>query len=59
MCLPFKTFMPDPATRQIYEQLYAMFRSLYLGFGGVEKMTPLADILPALRSIALTGGQKS
>ncbi len=37
MCLPFKTFLPDPATRQTYEQLYAMFRALYLGFGGVEK----------------------
>jgi len=56
MCLPFKTFAPDPATRATYEALYGMFRALYRGFGGVEPMTPLATILPELRRIALTGG---
>jgi L-ribulokinase len=56
MCLPFRTFTPDPAAQAIYERLYATFRRLYRGFGGVDPTTDLGTVLPELRRIALTGG---
>ncbi|WP_374652862.1 ribulokinase [Dongia sp.] len=59
MCLPFKIFAPDPAARTVYEPLYAIFRSLYRGFGGVEPMTHLATVLPELRRLAQQKGANS
>ena len=55
MCLPYKICTPERSTSVAYERLYAMFRDLYRGFGGVEAMTPLAGVLPELRRIALVG----
>lgn len=55
MCLPYKICTPERSTRVVYERLYAMFRDLYRGFGGVEAATPLAGVLPELRRIALAG----
>lgn len=55
MCLPYKICIPDGSTRVVYERLYAIFRDLYRGFGGVEAATPLPAVLPELRRIALAG----
>ncbi|WP_374378712.1 ribulokinase [Dongia sp.] len=52
MCLPFKVYRPEPASQPVYERLYAIFRSLYRGFGGVEPQTDLSRVLPELRRIA-------
>jgi len=55
MCLPFRTFQPDPAAHAVYQRLYPMFRQLYLGFGGVEAPGNLGNVLPELRKIAHGG----
>lgn len=52
MCLPFKVYRPEPASQPVYERLYAIFRSLYRGFGGVDPQTDLSRVLPELRKIA-------
>jgi L-ribulokinase len=55
MCLPFRTFAPDPAAHAIYQRLYAHFRELYMGFGGVAATPNLGSVLPELRKIAQGG----
>lgn len=55
MCLPFRTFQPDPAAHAIYQRLYAMFRQIYFSFGGVAAATDLGTVLPELRKIAQGG----
>jgi L-ribulokinase len=52
MCLGFKTFLPDPATREVYERLYAMFRTLYFGFGGQGAPIDVGHVLRDLKQIA-------
>jgi L-ribulokinase len=52
MCLPFRTFAPDPAAQATYLQLYGIFRKLYFGFGGVEGPTDLRGVLRELRHLA-------
>jgi L-ribulokinase len=53
LCPSYRTVNPDPATRGVYERLYAMYRKLYFGFGD-PKSEPVAigEILPELRAIA-------
>ncbi|MET0743555.1 MAG: ribulokinase [Microvirga sp.] len=52
MCLPFRTFTPNPATRDTYERLFAIYRMLYFGFGGVETDLQLGTVLRDLKKIA-------
>jgi L-ribulokinase len=52
ICLPFKTYQPQPHSRPIYERLYQMFRDAYFAFGEGRETPSLGRILPALRSIA-------
>jgi L-ribulokinase len=54
LCLPFKTFEPEPRAVALYEQLYALYRKLYfaLGTDGAEPVA-LGDVLPELRRIAI------
>ncbi|MBS1820850.1 MAG: ribulokinase [Acidobacteria bacterium] len=53
LCLPFKTFVPDPAAVAIYEQLYQLYRKVYFAFGTWDAAAvPLGEILPELRRIA-------
>lgn len=53
MCLPFRTFTPDPTAVAIYERLYALYRKPYFALGTRSgPTTPLGDVLPELRSIA-------
>jgi L-ribulokinase len=53
LCLPFRTFLPDPKVVQRYEDLYQLYRKLYFALGSREaQAVPLGDVLPQLRSIA-------
>jgi L-ribulokinase len=53
LCLPFKTFEPQPAAVAVYEQLYQLYRNVYFALGtrGAEPIA-LGDVLPELRRIA-------
>jgi L-ribulokinase len=53
LCPPFSTFTPDAEQTGIYDQLYALFRTVYFGFGEREsKPISIGAILPELRKIA-------
>jgi L-ribulokinase len=53
MCLPYQTYMPQPSAVEVYEDLYALYRTAYfaLGESGAEAV-PMGTILPDLRRIA-------
>jgi L-ribulokinase len=50
LCLPFRTFIPDPAAVEAYKPLFASYCKLYFAFGspGAE----FGDVLPMLRKSA-------
>lgn len=52
ICLPFRTFEPDPDAQQVYEQLFDLYRTLYFGFGGDGEPVSIAHILRDLKHIA-------
>jgi len=53
LCLPFKTYMPEPDPVAIYEQLYQLYRKVYFALGRRDSgATSLGDVLPELRRIA-------
>jgi L-ribulokinase len=52
ICLPFRTFEPDPAAHAAYEQLFQHFKALYFGFGGVSGPVELDHVLRDLKQIA-------
>jgi L-ribulokinase len=53
LCLPFRTFLPNPKAVQRYEKLYQLYRKLYFALGSREaQAVPLGDVLPQLRAIA-------
>ncbi|QNI38574.1 ribulokinase [Edaphobacter albus] len=53
LCLPFKTFAPDPKAVERYERLYQLYRKLYFGLGERDAVpVALGDVLPTLREIA-------
>ncbi len=53
LCLPFKTYAPNPAAVAVYEQLFTLYRNVYFAFGQ-RNASPaaLGDVLPELRRIA-------
>jgi L-ribulokinase len=53
LCPPFAALQPDPNEAAVYEKLYAMYRSLYFGFGrpGAAALDA-GGVLPQLRAIA-------
>ena len=53
MCLPHRSFDPDPAQAALYERLYQLYRAVYFAFG-TEAATPvsLAHVLRDLKQIA-------
>ena len=53
LCPAYRTVEPDPAAAGVYEELYALYRKLYFGFGkaGADPVAA-GDVLPALRRIA-------
>jgi L-ribulokinase len=49
MCLPFKTYEPDPKAVAVYEGLYQLYRRVYLAFGQPSgPAVALGDVLPKL-----------
>jgi L-ribulokinase len=52
ICLPFRTYEPQPWSRPVYDRLYLTFRELYFAFGAGQRTSPLGEVLPLLRSIA-------
>jgi L-ribulokinase len=53
LCLPLRTYLPQPEAVPVYERLYQIYRRIYfaLGVPGAGA-TALGDVLPELRAIA-------
>jgi L-ribulokinase len=53
LCPSFRTVAPEPVQAATSEQLYALYRKLYFGFGlrGAEA-SAMGDVLPELRRVA-------
>jgi L-ribulokinase len=53
LCLPFKTYQPQPEAVARYDELFTHYRHLYFAFGE-KKATPASfgEVLPTLRRIA-------
>ncbi len=53
ICLPFKTYTPNPQAHAVYDQLYPMYKRLYFALGKPNAdPAPLGEVLPRLRVIA-------
>jgi L-ribulokinase len=53
LCLPFRTFIPEPKAVERYELLYQLYRKLYFALGSRDSNpAALGDVLPQLRFIA-------
>ena len=53
MCLPFKTWSPEPKAVAVYEELFQLYRKVYFAFGTrTSAPASLGDVLPDLRAIA-------
>lgn len=53
LCLPFRTFTPQPAAQATYNRLFSLYRDAYFALGTREApSTPLGRILPELQIIA-------
>ena len=53
LCLPQKTFTPEPAAAAVYERIYALYRELYFAFGAPTPLTVnVRDVFVQLRKIA-------
>jgi L-ribulokinase len=53
LCLPFRTFSPEPKAAARYEQLYHLYRKLYFALGSRDAQpVALGKVLPELRRIA-------
>ena len=53
MCLPFREVTAQPEAVAVYDQLYALYRSVYFSLGDpASEPAPLGKVLPELRRIA-------
>lgn len=53
VCLPFRTFAPQPAAHATFNKLYQLYRRVYFALGTRSAQAePLGDVLPELRKIA-------
>ncbi len=53
VCLPFKTYTPNPQAHAVYNRLFPLYRSVYFAMGKPHaEAIPLGDVLPTLRIIA-------
>lgn len=53
LCLPFRTFSPEPKAVERYGPLYQLYRKLYFALGSRDaNAVALGDVLPRLREIA-------
>jgi L-ribulokinase len=55
LCPPYRTFLPQTDSVQIYERLYPLYRKAYFALGSRDaEPAAMGDILPELRRIAAT-----
>jgi L-ribulokinase len=53
LCPEYQEFRPDPASVQVYQTLYPLFRKLYFAFGQKDSgSVAVGDVLPVLRRVA-------
>jgi L-ribulokinase len=52
MCPEYRTFTPEPRAVAIYDELFALYRRVYFGFGQDGAAEPMYGILRDLRQIA-------
>jgi len=52
VCPAYTVFNPQPDTRPVYDELYAVFRRIYFDFGKPAAGTRFADVLPTLIRVA-------
>jgi len=52
VCPAFTTFMPQPETQKIYDELYRLYHRIYFDFGSQNKDNRFGDVLPKLIHIA-------
>ena len=53
LCLPTRTFTPEPAAVLVYERLYRHFRALYMSFGtGAEPLPDMRALFHDLQTVA-------
>ena len=53
LCPEYRTVEPDANEARVYEELYALYRQLYFGFGSANAPAVSAgSVLPALRRVA-------
>jgi L-ribulokinase len=52
VCPAHTLFTPDPAARQIYDELFGLYRRVYFDFGKPAEGTRFADVLPSLIRLA-------
>ncbi len=53
LCLPHKTFEPQPESVAVYKQIYPLYRNVYFALGQKDAAAvSLGKILPQLRNIA-------
>lgn len=52
LCLPDRTFTPDPAAAATYERLFQHYRALYFAFGAGEGSPDLRETFKLLKQIA-------
>jgi L-ribulokinase len=53
VCLPFKTYTPNPQAHAVYNRLFPLYRNVYFAMGKPHaEAIPLGEVLPTLRIIA-------
>src|SRR6202012_1218609 len=53
VCLPYRTYLPQPASVAVYNKLYDLYRTAYFALGQpVAEAASLGRLLPELRRIA-------
>ena len=52
VCPSYTTYTPETAPQKIYDELYALYRRVYFGFGKPEHAENFGDVLPKLIRIA-------
>ncbi len=53
LCLPFRTYTPEPAAHAVYDGLFALYRRVYFALGSRNaEPVSLGEVLPELRRIA-------
>lgn len=53
VCLPFKTYTPNPKAHAVYNRLFPLYRNIYFAMGKPHaEAIQLGDVLPTLRTIA-------